>query len=124
MHRAYDQWSSWDKSLWLPFAPGSQAAPPPSVYSLPGECDLPAVPGLLSVEVRSPPSLQYLSGGEQLGVLSEAVGTGAFQAPFLPRSQAAPRLSCPDPARRDLASQEYRHMLTGPQEGQAPARDS
>ena len=47
---------------------GIQEAPQPSVHSLPGESDLPAVPPLLSMEVRAPLSFQYLSGEEQLGV--------------------------------------------------------
>lgn len=51
-----------------PLAPGSQFTPRPSVQSLPGDSDLPALPPLLSMEARPPLSLQYLFGGEQLGV--------------------------------------------------------
>ena len=36
--------------FWLPFAPGNQETPQPSVHSPPGESDLPGVLSLLSSE--------------------------------------------------------------------------
>ena len=114
-----------NKSLtnFLPsFLPGSSVI---SVHNPPGENDLPAVLSLLSVEVISQPPLwngtsrraQGIPVVEQLG--QRSLGYHLHQGARLLHS-----LLCTDPTRRELISQEYEHRLTGPQEIQAPSRDS
>ena len=93
--------------------------PQPSVHNSPGEIDFPAALSLLSTEV---------TGGKQKHtgqMISGAAGTGVFWLPFALGSYVASQLSVHRPCQTRVGLPGiYRHSLTGPQEGHAPARDS
>ena len=112
--------------------PGSKAVPQPSVHR--SHQERAGLPGVLSPRLR----------GKIFVFSLITVQNRTFQEPGVHRAQEQwnrwvrilPVPICTrklqlfhspldiGPSRRELVSQECRHRLTGPQEGQAPARDS